>query len=64
MLSKMVKIPVKTTPPFMEKHKQHLSGHWGQEPPFSQQHISLFTTYVCVKGRDYHVDMDFFHITC
>ena len=32
-LSRIVRIPVMTTPPVLEKQRQHLSGHWGHPPP-------------------------------
>lgn len=36
MLSKMLKMPVKITPPFREKQRQQRSGHCGQT---LQQHM-------------------------
>ena len=41
-LSRIVRIPVMTTPPVLEKQRQHLSGHWGHPPPPQRPPEPLF----------------------
>ena len=46
ILSRTVRIPVMTTPPLLEKQRQHLSGHCGQPPLLGpQQHMVFHTIF-------------------